>query len=289
LGTADKTLEYAERFGAGGVGGLHGSATFMVKRETGLEEIRPFITGDPDNEVGTWGLGLLAVYTELGMERAALMTLDTLMATGESSGAAGRYEGGQAAFLTEAVFMLRHREYADALFEILRPRAGTNLLSGHFVNVFGSADRYLGMLASLLGRDAGEHFEAAIEMDRGMGSTHHQAESQARYAQWLRPHDPARATELAGRARATAQRMGSTRIQRMLEPRRGQKDSVLTPRELEVLQLVARGYSNHAISQELFISQNTAANHVRNILIKTDSDNRTQAARYASDRRLFDD
>ena len=52
-------------------------------------------------------------------------------------------------------------------------------------------------------------------------------------------------------------------------------------RELEVLRLVGRGQSNREIATELFISEHTAANHVRSILMKTQSANRTAAARYA--------
>jgi DNA-binding CsgD family transcriptional regulator len=55
----------------------------------------------------------------------------------------------------------------------------------------------------------------------------------------------------------------------------------LTPREADVLRLLARGHSNREIGQLLFISQNTAANHVRSILMKTESTNRTEAAAFA--------
>lgn len=55
----------------------------------------------------------------------------------------------------------------------------------------------------------------------------------------------------------------------------------LTRREAEVLRLIAVGRSNRAISDELFITQNTVANHVKNILSKTDSANRTEAAAFA--------
>jgi pimeloyl-ACP methyl ester carboxylesterase len=55
----------------------------------------------------------------------------------------------------------------------------------------------------------------------------------------------------------------------------------LTPRELEVLRLIAAGRSNQEIAQELVISFNTVTNHVKNILGKTGSNNRTEAASYA--------
>jgi DNA-binding NarL/FixJ family response regulator len=49
---------------------------------------------------------------------------------------------------------------------------------------------------------------------------------------------------------------------------------------------VAAGKSNQQIADELFITANTVANHVKNILSKTQSDNRTEAAAYASSRGL---
>lgn len=52
----------------------------------------------------------------------------------------------------------------------------------------------------------------------------------------------------------------------------------LTPRELEVLDLVARGLDNSEIAQALFLSQHTIKNHVSSILIKLQVQNRLQAA-----------
>jgi len=63
----------------------------------------------------------------------------------------------------------------------------------------------------------------------------------------------------------------------------------LTAREIDVLRLLARGRSNRAIATELRISENTAANHVRSILIKTGAANRTQVAMMAVSRQWVDD
>jgi DNA-binding CsgD family transcriptional regulator len=60
----------------------------------------------------------------------------------------------------------------------------------------------------------------------------------------------------------------------------------LTAREVEVLQLVAAGKTNQEIADQLFISLNTAATHMRNILEKTGSANRAEAAVYALRHRL---
>ena len=60
----------------------------------------------------------------------------------------------------------------------------------------------------------------------------------------------------------------------------------LTPREVQVLRLIASGRSNQEIATELVISFNTVTNHVKNILGKTGCSNRTVAAGYAIPRGL---
>ncbi|NUT96572.1 MAG: response regulator transcription factor [Saccharothrix sp.] len=60
----------------------------------------------------------------------------------------------------------------------------------------------------------------------------------------------------------------------------------LTPRECEVLALVAAGRSNREIGETLFISDRTVARHVTNIFHKIGVTSRTQAVRFALDRGL---
>ena len=62
----------------------------------------------------------------------------------------------------------------------------------------------------------------------------------------------------------------------------------LTPRELEVLNLVTEGYSNRQIATELFISAKTASVHVSNILAKLGVASRGEAAATAHRLGLFD-
>lgn len=62
----------------------------------------------------------------------------------------------------------------------------------------------------------------------------------------------------------------------------------LTDRELEVLELVAQGLTNRDIATELYISENTVKNHVRNILEKLHLHSRMEAVVYAVREKLLD-
>lgn len=59
------------------------------------------------------------------------------------------------------------------------------------------------------------------------------------------------------------------------------RESLLTARETEVLELIAEGRLNKQIAQELFISEKTVKNHVSNVFKKLNVSDRTQAAIYA--------
>jgi len=61
------------------------------------------------------------------------------------------------------------------------------------------------------------------------------------------------------------------------EPLARQPTSPLTQREICFLELVAQGYSNAAIGEKLFVSENTVRTHLRNINVKLEAKSRTQA------------
>jgi DNA-binding NarL/FixJ family response regulator len=60
----------------------------------------------------------------------------------------------------------------------------------------------------------------------------------------------------------------------------------LTPREREVLRLIARGYTYKEIARELYISIKTVESHVSSVLRKLQLSTRHQLTRWATDRRL---
>lgn len=89
-------------------------------------------------------------------------------------------------------------------------------------------------------------------------------------------------------AREAATAMGATPLLERLsalgaspQPRQAQESRTLTPREAEILALVAEGRTNGAIGKQLFISTKTVSVHVSNILAKLDATTRTEAVAIA--------
>jgi ATP/maltotriose-dependent transcriptional regulator MalT len=121
-------------------------------------------------------------------------------------------------------------------------------------------------------------FEAALAGANRLG-----AERLAeRAAKALRPDDP-------GRANAAFQ-VGSDAVPVVRgasgDDGRCAPGALLTPREVEVLALVAQGISNQEIGEQLFISSFTVKRHIANILTKLDLPSRAAAAAYAIRERL---
>jgi DNA-binding NarL/FixJ family response regulator len=76
-------------------------------------------------------------------------------------------------------------------------------------------------------------------------------------------------------------RIASHLVRRIRQPPTTQADTDaadLTPREMEILELIARGMDNPEIAHTLFLSQHTVKNHVSSILVKLQVHNRVQAA-----------
>ncbi|WP_420846504.1 response regulator [Nocardioides solisilvae] len=78
-------------------------------------------------------------------------------------------------------------------------------------------------------------------------------------------------------------------FKQMSKPERNQVNGLrLTERELEVLRLVAKGLNNREIAKQLFISENTVKNHVRNMLEKLQLHSRMEAVMYAVKEKLLE-
>lgn len=95
------------------------------------------------------------------------------------------------------------------------------------------------------------------------------------------------AGEVAIPARLAGQMLDEFRRLSRIAPRQKDDLAQLSPRELEVLNLVAEGKSDKEIAQLLSLSINTIKTHLRNILSKLQVGNRKEAARVAKTKGLF--
>lgn len=278
--------------------GVYGIQMFSVRREQGrLAELAPVIrilAGESSRE-GPWRPGLAALLAELGMEHEARRELRRLVAEGLDQYRASLWMT-SLMYLADASAAVGDEEAAALVYPALEPLAGQNMMIGHLVSCYGAADRYLGMLAATLG-DAGaavRHFEGALELNRRMGADTWTAHTAYEYGRFLLTQgrgERDRAESLLGEASALARRIGMPTLLARIgalgtRTRETALPDGLSPREAQILALIARGLSNREIGKTLTISEHTAANHIRSILRKTGCSNRTEAASYAHRHRL---
>jgi DNA-binding CsgD family transcriptional regulator/tetratricopeptide (TPR) repeat protein len=290
---AEETVKHVDALGDEITEGPHAVQMFMIRRETGaLGRIRSYLDGGEALD-GRWVPGLLALYSELGMEAGMRRALDRLLDRDLRACWDQAQWPMELVFMVEGALRLGDRDALRALQPFLGHYAGMNLASGTLIATFGSADRFLGRVAAALGDRVGaeRHFVAALAMDRKMRSTLHVAETLAHHGRFLAQTGQAdRARQLAGEGRDLARSIGAGRVLSVLRElgdlERPSLSDGLTDREVEILRLLAGGLSNQEIGARLHISANTAANHVRSILMKTGAANRTQAAMYAAQHQL---
>ncbi len=290
---AERSREWGRLLIGRDASGTHGIQMFGLRREQGrLAELAPamrILAGTVDRE-GPWRPGLVAVMAELGMEREARRELEGLAAQGIDGFRTSLWTA-TLVYLADACAALDDETMAAIVYPELESLAGTNVMIGHLVACYGAADRYLGMLAATLKEPARaeDHFERAIDLNRRMGASTWLAHTAYEYGRFLLGRGAAsreRAEALLGEATSLAEQIG---MEGLLGRIRGlgigapvvDLPDSLSPREVQILALVAEGLSNREIGGRLSISEHTAANHIRSILRKTESANRTEAASYA--------
>ena len=159
-------------------------------------------------------------------------------------------------------------------------------------------NRLIGLLAQIAGSvsEALAHFEDALAFCRKAGYRPELAWTCCDYAEALLqrngPGDSDKALPLINESLAISTDLG---MRPLMERAAAVKQRVecqpatapaypggLTRREVEVLRLISGGKTDREIGEELFISVKTVGNHVSNILNKTNTANRTEAATYAA-------
>jgi DNA-binding CsgD family transcriptional regulator len=297
---AVNALTIGQRTQNEGTAGVFGVQMFTLRREQGrLKEVEPAVRQfvQQHRTAATWRPGLALIYSELGREREARVTFEHLAQHDFSDLPRDSLWAGCLAYLAEVCTFLGDSPRASTLYRLLLPYVGRTIVMGGGVVCYGAAARYLGMLAATMERweEAAQHFENALTLNTHMGARPWLAHTQHEYAKMLlarnQPGDREEAMTLFNEALTTARELGMRALEACLTAREEQKPAMapitptilasLSQRELEVLRLLATGKSNQEIADALFISLNTVATHVRNILTKTGCINRTEAAAYA--------
>ena len=245
---------------------------------------------------------LLAAYQGVEPDRADLERMATRM-TGRRTADFGSLPAFAA--VVEMAGVLHWPELAVGAVESLRRahEKGFVFTPGWVFCV----QRVLGIGEVLAGRfpDAEVYFQKAIAATGRAGARLETARACLDYARMLAqrggPGDREEAQELLFRAREMFQDMG---IQTLLEqagvvasslnaapaPASGavaEYPDRLSGREVEVLQLVARGHTNQQIADTLILSPKTVARHLSNIFDKIEADNRSAATAYVFERGLL--
>ncbi len=288
---AERALELSklENYDAGGGYGIQ---MFGIRREQGrLGELSPLIK-QLDRSTGVWRPGLAVLYAELDMKAEARSELAVLCADGFAEIPDDALEVAALTYLADAAVAVADRKHSELLYRRLADMSGAVLVISGLVAWYGSADRYLGALAHCMGdlEVAESHFERALATDRRLGLTTWRNRTRIHYAEMLRRRnaggDASRAAELLAEAHRDAVVHDLPAIRNLTErqqrrPLSKTEPAGLTEREIDVLALLAEGRSNRDIGSALFITSNTTANHIRSILMKTGSKNRTEAAAFA--------
>ncbi|HEY3139575.1 MAG TPA: AAA family ATPase [Acidimicrobiales bacterium] len=298
--------------------GGYGVQMFSIRREQGrLDEARPLVEAVArfDQAGSTWRPALAVLYAELGLHEEAAHELHHLVADGLRAVPRDSLWWASLSYLADASILLGDRDAAAAVYRELVPARGLVVQVGNLLAAYGAVDRYLGGLSALLGRDrdAEAHFEQAMRIDRRTRMPVWLARTQAAYGRFLAhraragdleragamlraSHEVARGCGMARLATETAELMDqvsnarpgrSTGTVLLGDPVRTSVG--LTRRELAILPLLAEGSTNREIGERLHISQHTAANHIRSILLKTGCANRTEAAAWALRQGLVGD
>jgi DNA-binding NarL/FixJ family response regulator len=246
--------------------------------------------------------GRLAEAEELLADRAeqplALLARAELhLAQAEPASAVALLERALAAVpddvLTEARLLTPLVSASLAADDVERARAACARLDELAV---GSASRLVQARASLAAArlanaesrtaDARSHAQVALELLGALEMPYEMAEARLELARALADELPSLARDEAQAAHTSFRALGASRgidaASALLQTLGGAAPAGLTPREAEVLSLVARGLTNAAIADALFISEKTAGHHVSRILSKLGVRNRAEAAAYAA-------
>lgn len=297
---AHQALAVGHQLPGPGVDGTFGIQMFTLRQQQGrLRELAPLVKHfvRQHGSTSAWRPGLALIYREIGQKREARLEFERLAAHDFTDLPQDTLWVVCIVYLTEVCAFLGDGRHAATLYELLLPYAGHNVVAGAAYMCYGDASRYLGMLAHAMEhwQEAEQHFEQALTMNAKMGARPWLAHTQYDYAMMLAtrdyPGNADKASLLLHEALLTARELGMQALEERITAHISSETvppppplmdlDDLSPRELDVLRLLATGKSNREIAEALFISLSTVATHVHNILTKTGCANRTEAAAFA--------
>jgi DNA-binding CsgD family transcriptional regulator len=265
---------------------LRTSQAGLEHQATSLEQAHlAFISGELGNSAET-----RALLDQLGRDRFAAVSSDYDWAFALS-------------LLSQACAAIGDSGNADVLYGLLRPLAGYVVSVHSAAACLGSTSRYLGMLATTLGRfdDAERHFDDSDVMNARLGArpllTHTKVDrARLRLARRARG-DLRRARLLLEEAAAAfeglemvfhankARELAGSSLVGVPTP---SYPKGLSERQVQVLRLVALGRTSREIADELVLSERTVERHVADVYAKIGARNRSEATAFALD-HLRDD
>ena len=193
----------------------------LVRREQGrLGELQASARSVVEQRpaLALFSAGLAWLYSELGREAEAQHEFERVAAHEFADLRRDDVLPATVALLAQTCFSLGDARRAAALYDLLLPAAGRNVVLGPAVASYGAAARYLGLLAATISRweEAQAHFAAALARNATMGARPWLAHTQYDYAGMLLarrgPGDQAPAVELLNRALDTGRELGMTRL-----------------------------------------------------------------------------
>jgi ATP/maltotriose-dependent transcriptional regulator MalT len=194
------------------------------------------------------------------------------------------------AILAETCAALDDGLRAQSLYAHLVPYDGLNTFARYALFSMGATAHYLGLLAATMGeRDRAEdHFARALEQNERWGFRPAAGYTRYEWARMLINRSDAaeleRARGMLNEALGTARQIGMVRLERLaktLIEGISAPDKLypagLSPREVEVLELVTQGLTNAEVGEQLFISPRTVSQHLRSVYNKLGVNSRTAA------------
>ncbi|MGH2584268.1 MAG: LuxR C-terminal-related transcriptional regulator, partial [Dehalococcoidia bacterium] len=265
-----------------------------------------------DQPGGIGRITLAAFYAEIGSRDQARQWFDSVAASDFAGVPRNVTRPFLLSLLAEVCAYLGDGPRAAVLYPLLLPYADTNVLMAVALTCIGAAGRYLGLLAATMEdwQAAERHFEDALAMNGRMSARSWLVRTQRDYAQTLLARgdagDRPRAQRLLSAAGDTTRALGMTHLAEQIgsalrgghiesdaEPAAASGAVVagapahasgldrLTPRETEVLRLLAAGLSNTRIAERLVVSRRTIEHHLTAIYAKLGAQGRVEAAAYA--------